>query len=589
MKKILSVFLAAMMIMSVMVIAPISVSAVVTNTFDITDYENTETFRISTADDMMNFAAAVDSGKDFAGKTVTLEENIDLAGKEWKGIGYNNATWKYFCGTFDGQFYTISNMNPVTGNYDRRGCLFNSLAGAAVVKNFTLEGTFTMTKTASGNNSYYGSVAARVGGSDVYDDKGVLIQNVHSSVNFDGSHFEDVSATNCGLFYVGGMVGYMNSGDKAKLTIDNCIYDGRIVCNASAGGGNRPYFFGGFIAYTGHRNAEADRYLTIKNSVYAGDISLVSGNHVGAIIGGISDYNASNQTTFNYVEIENVLAIGTVSCSGSSADYNGELIGAFGKRYKNRNEADVAPVGQSHLTMTNVYYVDVAVSDSMFGSEDTEAPRFLTNVAKKTKDEILAFDASTAGLTGFAFKEGNELNTYYPCPASLASAEGWIDSLTVGGNAGILGGAIRCTEQGDVYSGLRFVAMFNNSKAGIANGGAADANFGIILISKAKYDVAADTTTVAGLVTAGGVKVEATKVDTETVEGYTRVSAVIYKMDKLDYTKEVVAVAYVGDTLVGASDCESIYSVAQKCVEQNNDTPEAIAFAKEILSAVGTN
>ena len=596
MKKILSVFLSALMLLSVMVIAPVSVSALGTNTFDVSDYENTETFRISTADDMMAFADAVTSGKNFENKTVTLENDIDLQGKTWVGIGNNRLNtntsseyWKDFAGTFDGNYYTISNMNPVTGNYDRFGCLFNSLVGEAVVKNFTLEGTFTMTKTASGNSSFYGSVAARVGKTDGYSEKGVLIQNVHSSVVFDGSHLEDVSPTNCGLHYVGGLVGYMNSGEKAKLTIDNCIYDGSIVCNASAGGGNRPYYFGGLVAFTGHRNAEADRYLIIRNSVYAGDISLVSGNHVGAILGGISDYcNDSNAETKNYVQISDCIAMGTVSCSGSSANYNGELIGAFGKRYKQRDLEDVAPVGKSSLSLTNVYYVDVAVSDSKFGSVDEDAELIENNVQKVTKEEILALDATDFTAGSFACKNANELNSFYPCPAGLVPANGWIASLTVGGDAKVLGAAIRCTDAADTYSGLRFVSMFNNSTAGIANGGAADANFGIILISKAKYDAAVDKASVAGLVAAGGVQVKATKVDTS-VDGYTKVSAVIYNIQSANYEDEVVAVSYVNDTLVGASDCESIYTVAVKCVEQNDDTPAALAFAQQIKNAVESN
>ena len=86
----------------------------------------------------------------------------------------------------------------------------------------------------------------------------------------------------------------------------------------------------------------------------------------------------------------------------------------------------------------------------------------------------------------------------------------------------------------------------------------------------------------------GGVQVKATKVDTS-VDGYTKVSAVIYNIQSANYEDEVVAVSYVNDTLVGASDCESIYTVAVKCVEQNDDTPAALAFAQQIKNAVESN
>ena len=91
------------------------------------------------------------------------------------------------------------------------------------------------------------------------------------------------------------------------------------------------------------------------------------------------------------------------------------------------------------------------------------------------------------------------------------------------------------------------------------------------------------------MVAAGGYQVKATKVDTESVDGYTTVSAVIYKIDAANYEDEVVAISYIGDKLVGASDCESIYSVAQKCVEANNDSEWAIAFANQIINKVEGN
>ena len=476
-KRILSLFLVTVMILSTVAISPVSVWAA-DNSFDISNYAGTSTFIVSTADDMMNFAAAVDSGKDFAGKEVVLAGNIDMSGKSWKGIGYNNGEWKHFCGTFDGKGYTISNLTASSGNSDRVGALFNSLAGAAVVKNFTLTGTVTLKRASAGNSNYYGSIAARVGGSDVYDDRGVTIQNVHSSVNFDGSHFEDVNKTNCGLFYVGGLVSYMNSGDMAKLTIDSCVYDGTISCNATAGGGNRPYYFGGLVGFTGHRNANSDRYLYIKNSVYAGSISLANANHVGALIGGISDYYGGSTTTKNIVEITDTIAIGTVSCSDSRASYNGELIGAFSKRYKQNNVVDHEGSGYSTLTMTNVYYIDVQVSDAKIGSVNSSATLNESNVVKTTIEEISALDASAFSANATFSYKAEDVYSYVPCPTGLMFGGKWVNSLIVGyepadlliSTADELWAWAETVENGNTYAN-KVVALNNNiDLADLSNG-----------------------------------------------------------------------------------------------------------------------
>ena len=62
-----------------------------------------DTYTINNVAGMMKFAKMVKEGNTFAGKTVTLNANIDLAGIEWTSL--NN-----FRGTFDGNSKTISNL-----------------------------------------------------------------------------------------------------------------------------------------------------------------------------------------------------------------------------------------------------------------------------------------------------------------------------------------------------------------------------------------------------------------------------------------------------------------------------------------------
>ena len=95
---------------------------------------------ISTADELVAFAGAVNGGNSFADKTVVLTEDIDLAGIDWEPIGQTGAT--EFMGTFDGQGHTISNLTvdsdaEVGGHYSSG--LFGWL-NSAVVKNVTVDG-----------------------------------------------------------------------------------------------------------------------------------------------------------------------------------------------------------------------------------------------------------------------------------------------------------------------------------------------------------------------------------------------------------------------------------------------------------------
>ena len=108
-KRILSLILTVAMMLSVMTILPISVSAE-TNTFNANDASPI----ISTAEDLVAFAAAVDGGNNFSGKTVKLAADIDLSGVEnFSDIG--TASGKPFSGSFDGQGHAITNFKTHAG------------------------------------------------------------------------------------------------------------------------------------------------------------------------------------------------------------------------------------------------------------------------------------------------------------------------------------------------------------------------------------------------------------------------------------------------------------------------------------------
>ena len=268
-KRILSLFLVAVMILSTVAIAPVTVWAA-----DNTWNPNGGSYRISTAADMMAFAVYVAEGNNCSGKTVTLENDIDLGAENWYGVGYmlaDGATRarKPFNGTFDGQGYAIHNITaktkPADRTWDGRAALFTSLGAGAVVKNVSLDGTVQVgahgegLTCSKGDTCRYGTVAAWIAESG-----SVMLQNVHSSVNIDASA---ITCSECDLDEVGGLIGELDDSAVVNLTFDGCIYDGSMINNCTAGGGDRPSRWGGFLGSSGKSVSGGKKTITIKNFI----------------------------------------------------------------------------------------------------------------------------------------------------------------------------------------------------------------------------------------------------------------------------------------------------------------------------------
>ena len=242
------------------------------------------------------------------------------------------------------------------------------------------------------------------------------------------------------------------------------------------------------------------------------------------------------------------------------------------------------------MTVKNFYYVEFANENNTgkvgltFAGNDPSVFGTITNVNAVTLADIAALTADDFSANAkFTFK-ANDLNDYYPCPTGLVPAEGWIASLAViYDGARFIGAQIRCTDPADKYAGIRFVTAFDATK--VENAGTADANFGVILVSQAKYKELSDKNNVAAL-EAVGVKVAATQVDVD--GGIYTVKAVVYNISADNYCDEIVAVAYIGDTVVD-SGSRSIFSVAEMCVEDATASDMAKSFSQQIIDTVNGN
>ncbi len=184
-KKLLSVILAVVMVLGMLPATVFAEDATVTVT------------EIATVEDLKNFAAAVNAGDTFAGKTVRLTADIDLAGIQWQPIGGDSV---YFAGEFDGNGKTISNLTN-TEDVARKGlfglvekCYIHDLT----LKNVKFSGNTTGARIGAlaGNLQYY---------------------NVIENITIDGLDY-DINDTN-GL--IGGLAGYVWTSYVKNCVVKN--------------------------------------------------------------------------------------------------------------------------------------------------------------------------------------------------------------------------------------------------------------------------------------------------------------------------------------------------------------------------------
>lgn len=522
---------------------------------------------IDSADGLQNFANNVNAGTTYSGKLVVLGANIDLTGQTWEGIGV--ACSKNFSGTFDGQGYTVNigeQKYTRAGSECNIGAMFNSVQDATL-RNVNVTGSMTVSGAAQNGTSGFCAYAFGT----------VVIENVHSSVNIK---------LNGTKIIVGGIVAQPRNNNVTDLTIDGCVYDGNINF------ANYAQRTGGIIGYTG-QNSSASKTITIKNTVFAGNIFLndpETSFEIGGFIGQVYANGTSNAVS---ITLSDNISAGNIFHDttkewGERSDgkwyYWGAFIGGFGADYE---EELSNAAGIKNVAANNLYYVTrpmpgdidipsvgrIAGAIQGLGDKITAA-----SVLKKQTQltELTADDFSPEAK--LSFKE-NAVDLYMPCPTGLVPAEGWLASLAIDyAGARVLGAQIRCTDAADQYSGIRFVTVFE--KSAVENAGSADANFGIILISLAKYNALENKTSVEALASQG-VKVAATKCD-EDSDTYT-VKAVVYNIDAENYRDDIVAVAYIGDTVIDTA-TRSIYSVAELCAADVTASEAARDFSQKVIA-----
>ena len=374
-------------------------------------------YTIGSVDDLTLFAELVNSGNDFAGKTVQLTADIDLAGIEWTPIG-NNA--KQFKGYFDGNNKTISNLT-VTGKNDYAG-LFgyikgNSMAATATptVKNLNLTGV-----NVSGD--YY--VGALSGQGYTCSVVNVHVQGTVTGTRYVGglighvyTYFKDCSFTgnaSCTFDALGGIAG---AGDcraydcKVVGDITGSNWVGGIVGNGQEGtsavgcyvkgtvSSDKNYYrgVGGIAGVAGHGYSNSE----FKNNYFDGEVYLC-GEKVDAIIMGIvnADNNDSIGTTVEgnswnteyYPATTPVYVVAEISSSTASAEE--WIAGASEEKSDVRNNNLV-------MLESDLAYIDAEDAD------DVTIMQF-SDVTEGEVAHAVIVNKSAASIT-----DSNGVTTYY--------------------------------------------------------------------------------------------------------------------------------------------------------------------------------
>ena len=206
-------------------------------------------YHISTAEQLAGLAQLVNDKATpvlFGGKTIYLDNDLDLSGSQWTPIGDGSNHVRFFAGTFDGQHHKIMNLNHhYTGNEVVRNGLFGVVSDGGTLKNLLVIDA----DIASNDGSLIAGILADwVNGGTVENcyTSGKIENNVGSKFvgGLIGQCTWSTQVKGCGsdatvistesneddVDTVGGLIGqWENSADSSSIT--DCWFGGSVSCN----------------------------------------------------------------------------------------------------------------------------------------------------------------------------------------------------------------------------------------------------------------------------------------------------------------------------------------------------------------------
>ena len=433
-KKLLSLLLALCLVMA---LVPMTAFA--------EENEQSSKTSITTVDELLQFAKAVDNGEydDKTDAVVSLDADLDLTGVAWKPIGSvfdgDGNLLHYFSGKFYGNGHTISNLD-FSENYGKTEYpsfgFFSEVYGAEI-SGLTIQGKLNVSNSGW---VYFGTVAGVAADSKISDcvsdvsftDTDKYINGtvalcgyaINSTIEYcqnkgDFSITKDVSS-----FQMGGIVGFAenstvqycaNTGDMTSWApctggIVGQLYQASKIINCYSTGkmvplGKGTTDFGG-IAGTVGAGTE------IRHCYFAGEMDLsqytaaTPYKRLGGIAGGVSSDTPAFENNY-FVETENIPACFKYQNAGTAKtldymkteDFFNEITAAGGNYQFNSNGTPILPAPK--------YAVSFVVT-----------PSELTNVIIKVDGQVVANPANLGAGT-------------YPVEVSADNCEVFNSNITI--------------------------------------------------------------------------------------------------------------------------------------------------------------
>ena len=390
-------------------------------------YNGTSTnFTITSANELAGVAILVEGGNNFAGKTITIANDLDLGAHLWKPIGKN--TTFTFSGTVNGNNYVLSNLYIANLPTNSFGGLFGQITGATI-KNIKLVDaivvgvdsvgaiagglmSFATVENCHSTNGAVTGTGANIGGlvGSLLTNSSILKSSAEGTVEgfqqvggIVGSPYDFANVTECyaagnvtGFTHVGGIAGYsaFAFGSNRIITINNCYSRANVTATDSFAGG----IYGGSTAQ-----------LVIKNSYSTGLITATSGT--GGLIGQIPNVTAVN----NYWDLDNSnvsVAVGEWMGAPMTVDITGKTTSEM------KNAAMVILLNQNQPELP--WTIDASVND---GYPILASSLLQNNSFTTVKSTVLVYPTMTADFVNISSAVNLTNATVHSISGSLVKSQ----------------------------------------------------------------------------------------------------------------------------------------------------------------------
>ncbi len=301
---------------------------------------------ISSKDDLVNLAQAVNNGNTFESVTVKLTDDIDLQNEFWTPIG--NKTNK-FMGSLDGNNKTISNLK-VSTNEGAQG-LIGFAGGTLSVTNLTINNA----EVNSGNSAAVGAVVGKADG---------------ANITFSNIKVTGVVKLHAQYGQVGAVLGNNPNGSVIASDIVVDVEEGSYV--STEGNMNQYYDYVGGVF--GQIWGSTFKNITSNIDVIT-DYGLGAGGISGGATGTWENISCSGNVTVLYKD-NSVWYSNTKEDGNSYGEVKwyqgaGKIIGYHGNvTYTNCTSTGTLTYGEDGATSNGLYFFNSAgekVEDSRFG------------------------------------------------------------------------------------------------------------------------------------------------------------------------------------------------------------------------------